>query len=123
MGPLKTNVLVLELFIEFCKFKSNNGSRSERGSIITNHSKTNPTEQEKKLLADAMSHTVSTADGYYAYHKINDSVASSVSIINKCRKNSEVNETFDTTESESLLDFNDTSIPSSAVDDDPIEPQ
>lgn len=68
-------------------------SRSIRGSKITSNRDSDYTEKEKTDLAKAMSHSVSTADRYYNYRDLSDSVHHSLSISKQRQTSTPIKET------------------------------
>ena len=55
-------------------------SRTIRSSRITNRNKYSLTDAQKRDLADSMNHSVSTADRYYNYSSVTDSVVRTLSL-------------------------------------------
>ena len=94
------------------------GSRAVRGSLITNSRDTEATAKERADRAASMSHTVATAERYYNYRDLNESVANTLESSNISsigtnspamkstpmkRKNSDMDETFVRLRSKKIL--------------------
>ena len=69
------------------KFRTKSGkklsTRMIRGSNITNSRNTGVTDQERRDLAQSMNHSVETAERYYNFTSLSDSVANSLSLLSK----------------------------------------
>ena len=91
------------------KFKTESGkplsSRVVRGSKITHSRGLDISEQERRDLAASMSHSVETAERYYNYKDLKDSVAKSMRVA--VRTSTEFS---DNTESEEFIDVNSCSL-------------
>lgn len=66
------------------KFKTSSGiplsSRILRKSIVTNSRSKNVSDEEKRTLAEAMNHSLSTANRYYNFNSINNSVVQALEL-------------------------------------------